>query len=161
MVVCWRHQSHRPRQLREICLLLFLPGGHAQVAPALLARRTASNVPALTGLELVHFQNVRGHGLAVFYSRSTFGSRSEPKSVVIAASCWITGGAGSDIIDGGAGRDLLGHSHQYHRCEQHCTDDHGSSLGLGPLALCKGQNSATHHSRFTAGPRLFHGRVEE
>jgi hypothetical protein len=43
---------------------------HAQVAPVLLARRTASNVPALTGLEFVHFQNVSGHGLAVFYSRS-------------------------------------------------------------------------------------------
>jgi hypothetical protein len=32
--------------------------------------QAASRVPALTGLEFVHFQNVRGHGLAVFYSRS-------------------------------------------------------------------------------------------
>jgi hypothetical protein len=37
---------------------------------------TASNVPALTGLELVHFQNVRGHGLAVFYSRRRSRSSS-------------------------------------------------------------------------------------
>jgi hypothetical protein len=64
-------------QAHGIDLLTFALGKPAETVPAIEAAKAAGAgainflVFATTaGLKLLHLQNVRGHGLAVFYSRS-------------------------------------------------------------------------------------------